>query len=109
MKFEFDLFEFIKDLLILGTFIYCTLYCKSEYVFTYVLLTGIISSGYFVFYIQNQDSWHDKVRDLVWNTGLDENFHEWIAFIMCFILGFYLLPSKIIRCLFSTIKGDKDE
>ena len=99
MEFEFDLFEFIKDCLIFGTFIYCCQNCPANYVIAYYLFAALVMSGWFAFFIAHEEKFQDKVRDLVWNTGLKEDVHYWLGFWMCFFLGFYLLPSKIIKRL----------
>lgn len=73
--------------------------------FIYWLISGCICSIYFIEVIQHEEKWQDKVRDFVWNTGLDDSFWTYAAVYISFVFGFYYLPSWTIKKL--TKKKDK--
>lgn len=73
----------------------------------YWSIAGIIYGVWFLFHTRSS-KWQDKVRDIVWNTGFDENFIVLIGFLVATSFGGYLLPRLILKKL-GIIKSEGEE
>ena len=71
----------------------------EDYLVLYWLFAGIVNSLYFLNVIQYKEDYQDLVRDLVWNTGLNDEFFYWMTFFISFLGGFWLVPRRILRYL----------
>lgn len=63
------------------------------------LLSGIIYSFYFIKVLQYKEEFRDLIRDLVWNSGYDEEFFFWVTLFISYTFGILLLPKLILRLL----------
>lgn len=63
------------------------------------LFSGTFYAIYFLTVLQYKDEFKELVRDLVWNSGFNDEFFYWVSLFISFSFGFIFLPKRVLKWL----------
>lgn len=78
-----------------------------NWIINYFFISGILTFLWF-FYIINysevKEEVADDIADTTWNTGIKREYVKWLMYALALILGWFVIPYKIIT---SFMKGNE--